>query len=88
MTTGRRRTSPSTLHIHHRNGSTVTTNRCTKSFHILPVDPIGKVWEITLIVALINSMLVVMMILLLKSSCRGKVSLVPRAAGYGPKFWI
>jgi hypothetical protein len=50
------------------DGSTAMTNRCTKSFHVLHVNQIGKVWEVTLIVALINSMLVVMMILLLKLS--------------------
>jgi hypothetical protein len=70
-TTMRRRCrtrSPSTLHIHHHDGSTAMTNMCTKSFHVLHVNQIGKVWEVTLIVALINSMLVVMMILLLKLS--------------------
>jgi hypothetical protein len=56
--------SPSTLHhIHHHDGSTVITNRCTKSFHALHVDQIGKLWEATLIVALINTTLTVMMIL-------------------------
>jgi hypothetical protein len=56
--------SPSTFH----HGNTAMTNGCTKSFHALRVDQIGKVWEATLIVALINSTLVVMMILLLKLS--------------------
>jgi hypothetical protein len=60
--------SPSTLHIHHHVGSTVMTSRATKSFHTLHVDQMGKVWEVTLIVALINSMLAVMIILLLKLS--------------------
>jgi hypothetical protein len=60
--------SPSTLRIHHHGGSTVMTNRCTKSFHAFHVDQMGKVWEVTLIVALINSTLMVMMILLLKLS--------------------
>ncbi len=59
---------PSTLHVHHHNGSTVITSRCTKSFHALCVDRIGKVWEVTIIVVLINSMLAIMMILLLKLS--------------------
>jgi hypothetical protein len=46
--------SPSTLHINHHNGITATTSRCTKSFHALYVDQIGKVWEVvTLIMALI-----------------------------------
>jgi hypothetical protein len=81
MTTTRRmrwRTrSPSTLHhVHHHDGNTVMTNRCTKSFHALRVDPIGKVWEVTLIVALINSMLTVMMVLLLKLSLRLLPSMV------------
>jgi hypothetical protein len=60
--------SPSTIHVHHHNGRTAMTSRCTKSFHALHVDQIGKVWEATLIVALINSTHTVMMILLLKSS--------------------
>jgi hypothetical protein len=81
MTTTRRmrwRTrSPSTLHhVHHHDGNTVMTNRCTKSFHALRVDPIGKVWEVTLIVALINSMFTVMMVLLLKLSLRLLPSMV------------
>jgi hypothetical protein len=59
---------PSTLHVHHHDGSTALTSRCTKSFHALRVDQIGKVWETTLIVALINSTLTVTMILLLKLS--------------------
>jgi hypothetical protein len=69
-TTMRRRTSmsPSAIHVHHHNISTVTTNMLTKSFHVLCIDQIGKVWEVTLIVALINNMLMVMMILLLKLS--------------------
>jgi hypothetical protein len=57
--------SPSTL---HHDGITAMTNGCTKSVHALRVDQIGKVWEATLIVALINNKLVVMMILLLKFS--------------------
>jgi hypothetical protein len=60
--------SPSTLHVHHHGGGTMVTSRCTKSFHALRVDQIGKVWEATLIVALINSTRTVMMILLLKLS--------------------
>jgi hypothetical protein len=61
--------SPSTLHhVHHHHGNTAMTNRCAKSFHALCIDQIGKVWEATLIVALINSTLAVMMILLLKLS--------------------
>jgi hypothetical protein len=44
------------------------TNRCTKSFHTLRIDQIGKVSKVTLIVALINRTLAVMMILLLKLS--------------------
>jgi hypothetical protein len=44
------------------------TSRCTKSFHTIHVDQISKVWEATLIVALINSMHTVMMILFLKLS--------------------
>jgi hypothetical protein len=47
-----RTTSPSTLHVHHHDGGTTMTSRCTKSFHILRIDKIGKVWEVTLIVAL------------------------------------
>jgi hypothetical protein len=62
--------SPSTLHVHHHDGRTVMTSRCTKSFHAIHVDQIGKVWEATLIVALINNTHVVMMILLLKLSLR------------------
>jgi hypothetical protein len=58
--------SPSTLHVHHHNISTAMTNRCPKSFHALCVDQIGKVLEVTFIVALINNTLTVMMILLLK----------------------
>jgi hypothetical protein len=68
-TTMRRRwttRSPSTLHVHHHDGCTMMTSRCIKSFHTLHVDQIGKVWEATLIVALINSTHAVMMILLLK----------------------
>jgi hypothetical protein len=57
---------PSTLHIHHHDGRTAMTSRCTKSFHAIHIDQIGKVWEATLIVALINSMHAV--ILLLKLS--------------------
>jgi hypothetical protein len=60
--------SPSTPHVHHHDGSTMMTSRYTKSFYTLRVDQIGKVWEGTLIVALINSTLAVMMILLLKLS--------------------
>ncbi len=42
--------SPSTLHhAHLHDGSTVMTNGCTKSFHALHADQIGKVWEATLI---------------------------------------
>jgi hypothetical protein len=58
--------SPSTLHVHHHDGHTVMTSRCTKSFHAIHVDQMGKVWEAILIVALINSTHVVMMIILLK----------------------
>jgi acetolactate synthase regulatory subunit len=73
MTMTRRRRwrtrSPSTLHVHHHDGhSTTMTSRCTKSFHTLHVNQIAKVWEVTLIMTLINSTLVVMMILLLKLS--------------------
>jgi hypothetical protein len=69
--------SPSTLHgVHHHNGSTAMTNRSTKSFHALRVDQIGKVWEATLIVALINSTLAVMTILLLKLSLQFLPSMV------------
>jgi hypothetical protein len=67
-TTTMRRTrvrSPSTL---HHDGSTAMTNGCTKSFHALRVDKIGKVWEATLIVVLTKNMLMVMMILSLKLS--------------------
>jgi G3E family GTPase len=53
---------------HHHDGSNVMTNRCTKSFHTLCVDQIGKVWEATLIVVLTNCTLAVMMILSLKLS--------------------
>jgi hypothetical protein len=60
--------SPSTLHVHHRDGSTAMTNNYTKSFHTLHVNQIGNVWEVTLSVALINSTLIVMMIVLLKIS--------------------
>jgi hypothetical protein len=61
--------SPSTLHHdHHHDGSTAMTNGCTKRFPDLRVDQIGKVLEATLIMALINSTLVVMTILLLKLS--------------------
>jgi hypothetical protein len=44
------------------------TNGCTKSFHALRVDKIGKVWEATLIVVLTKNMLMVMVILSLKLS--------------------
>jgi hypothetical protein len=64
----RRRMSPSTLHIHHHDSSTTMTSKRTKIFPVLRVDQIGKVWEVTLIVALINRKLTIMMILLLKSS--------------------
>jgi hypothetical protein len=67
MTT-RRRMNPSTLDIHYHDGSTVMTSKCTKSFHALRIDQIGMVREATLIVALINNMIAVMMILLLKLS--------------------
>jgi hypothetical protein len=60
--------SPSTLHVHHHGSSTAMTNKCTKSFHTLRIDQIGKVWEATLIVALINNTHTIMMILLLKLS--------------------
>jgi hypothetical protein len=60
--------SPSTLHVHHHDSSTVMTSRGTKSFHALHVNQIGRVWEVTLIVALINSTPTVMMILLLTLS--------------------
>jgi hypothetical protein len=70
MTTMRRRRwrmrSPSTLHVHHHDGSTAMTNKCTKSIHALRVDQIGEVWEATLTVALINSTLAVIMTLMLK----------------------
>jgi hypothetical protein len=79
-TTGRRRRwttrSPSTLHVHHHDGHTAMTSRCTKSFHAIHVDQIGKVCEATLIVALINNTHVVMMILLLKLSLRFLPSMV------------
>jgi hypothetical protein len=68
--------SPSTLHIHHHDISTVMTSRGTKSFHALQVNQIGKVWEVTLIVTLINSTPMVMMILLLKLSLRFLPSMV------------
>jgi hypothetical protein len=72
-----RTSSPSTLHhVHHRDGSTTMTNWSTKSFHALHVDQIGKVCEATLIVALINSTLAVVMILLLKFSLRFLPSMV------------
>jgi hypothetical protein len=54
--------------IHHHDGRTVMSSRCTKSFHAIHVDQISKVWEATLVVALINSTHTVMMILLLKLS--------------------
>jgi hypothetical protein len=78
MTTWRRWTTrrPSTLHVHHHDGCTTMTSRCTKSFHAIHVDQIGMVWEATLIVALINSTHVVMMILLLKLSLRFLNSMV------------
>jgi hypothetical protein len=60
--------SPSTIHIHHHNGSTAMTSRHRKRFHVLHVDEIGTVWEVTLIMVLINSILEVIMIILLKSS--------------------
>jgi hypothetical protein len=53
---------------HHHDGHTMMTSRCTKRFHALHVDQIGKVCEATLIVALINNTHVVMMIYLLKLS--------------------
>jgi hypothetical protein len=56
--------TPSTLHVHHHDGSTAMASRGTKSFHAFHVNQIGKVWEATLIVALINSSVEVMMILL------------------------
>jgi hypothetical protein len=59
---------PSTLHFHHHDGHTTMTSRGTKSFHAIHVDQIGKVWEATLIVALINSTHTVMVILLRKLS--------------------
>jgi hypothetical protein len=62
--------SPSTFDVHHHDGSTVMSSRGTKSFHALHIDQIGKVWEVTLIVPLINSTPMVMMILLLKLSLR------------------
>jgi hypothetical protein len=69
--------SPSTLHhVHHHDGRTSMTNGYTKSFHALPVDQIGRVWEATLIVALINSTLAVMMILLLKLSLQFLPSMI------------
>jgi hypothetical protein len=69
MTTMTRRwMSPSTLHIHHHDSNTAMTSRQAKSFPVLHVDQIAKVWEVTLIVTLINSILTVMMILLLKLS--------------------
>jgi hypothetical protein len=46
--------SPSTLHVHHHDGRTTMTSRCTKSFHAIHVDQIGKIWEATLIVAIIK----------------------------------
>jgi hypothetical protein len=46
--------NPSTLHVHHHDGGTAMTSRCTKSFHALHVDQIGKVLEVTLIMALMN----------------------------------
>jgi hypothetical protein len=57
-------------------GCTAMTSRCTKSFHTLYVNQIGKVWEVTLIVALINSTHAVMMILLLKLSLRFLLSMI------------
>jgi hypothetical protein len=39
----RRRRSPSTLHVHHYDGSTELNSRRTKSFHVLRIDQIGKV---------------------------------------------
>jgi hypothetical protein len=35
--------SPSTLHVHHHDGHTVMTSKCTKSFHTIHIDQIGKV---------------------------------------------
>jgi hypothetical protein len=35
--------SPSTLHVHHHDGRTVMTSKCTKSFHTIHIDQIGKV---------------------------------------------
>jgi hypothetical protein len=68
--------SPSTLHVHHHDDSTTMTSRCTKSYHALHIDQIGKVWEATLIVALINNTLMVMTILWLKLSLRFLPSMV------------
>jgi hypothetical protein len=55
-------------HMHHHIGSTAMTNGCSKSFHALRVNQICKVWEATLIMALVNSTFMVMMTLLLKLS--------------------
>ena len=52
------------------------TSRCTKSFHTIHIDQIGKVREATLIVALINNTPAVMMKLLLKLSLRFLPSMV------------
>jgi hypothetical protein len=69
--------SPSTLHhVPHHDDNTAMTNGCTKSLHALRVDQIGRVWEATLIVALINSTFAVVMILLLKLSLRFLHSMV------------
>jgi hypothetical protein len=68
--------SPSMLHIHHHDGHTAMTSGCTKRFHTIHVDQIGKVWEATLIVAPINGTHVVMIILLLKLSLQFLPSMV------------
>jgi hypothetical protein len=69
--------SPSTLHhAHHHDGTTAMTNGHTRSFHVLHVDQIGKVWTATLIVILTNSTLAVMIILSLKLSLRFLPSMV------------
>jgi hypothetical protein len=69
--------SPSTLHhAHHHDGSIMTTNGFTETFHALRVDQIGKVCEATLIVVLTNSTLEVMMILSLRLSLQFLSSMV------------